>query len=267
MPAAVESTAVNETPSSARKDLRARIRGGEKLLGCFLTWPVGGAVELLGLAGLDFAVVDVEHGFHDIESVENLVRAADVAGIGAIVRPPRFDSDVANRALDAGAAGVLAPRVGSAADAKTTVENAKFAPDGRRGLGGVRANRYGTQPLAEFVRESNEKTVVAVQIETPGALDEVEAIAALPGVDVLFVGPNDLTQALGIPGKVDDRRYLDALDRVAKAAAGHGKVAGIMLGRKEQIAALVETGYRFFTTSDRALLIESARSWRAALAR
>ncbi|HET9793567.1 MAG TPA: aldolase/citrate lyase family protein [Thermoanaerobaculia bacterium] len=251
--------------TDTKTNLRVRIRSGGKLLGCFLTWPVGGAVELLGLADFDFVVVDVEHGFHDIESVENLVRAADVAGIGAIVRPPRFDSDVVCRALDAGAAGILAPRVGSATDAKTTVENIKFAPEGRRGLGGVRANRYGTQPLAEFVRESNDRTVVAVQIETPGALDEVGAIAALPGVDVLFVGPNDLTQALGIPGRVDDRRYLDALSRVAQAAADHGKAAGIMLGRREQIPALAETGYRFFTTSDRTLMLESARAWRSAL--
>ena len=246
-------------------NLRARIRAGEKLLGCFLTWPVGGAVELLGLAGFDFAVIDVEHGFHGIESIENLVRAAGVAGIAAIVRPPRFDSDVASRALDAGAAGILAPRVGNAADAKTTVENVKFAPEGRRGLGGVRANRYGTQPLAEFVRESNEKTVVAVQIETAGALLELDGLASLPGVDVLFVGPNDLTQALGIPGRIDDRRYLEALSRVAQAAADHGKTAGIMLGRREQVPALAALGYTFFTTSDRSLLLESARSWRAAL--
>ena len=246
-------------------NLRARIRSGETLLGCFLTWPVPGAVELFGLAGFDFVVIDIEHGFHDIESVENLVRAADVAGIAAIARPPRFDSDVANRALDAGAAGILAPRVGSAADAKTTVENVKFAPEGRRGLGGVRANRYGTQPLAEFVKESNEKTVVAVQIETSGALLDLDGIAALPGVDALFVGPNDLTQALGIPGKVDDPRYAEAVARVAKAASDNGKAAGIMLGRREQIPALVETGYRFFTTSDRTLLLESARSWRGAL--
>ncbi len=246
-----------------KTDLRARIRSGEKLLGCFLTWPTGGMAEVLGLAEFDFLVIDVEHGFHDVESIENLVRAADVAGIPAIVRPPRFDSDVVSRSLDAGAAGVLLPRVDGAAAAQIAVENVKFPPEGRRGLGGVRANRYGTQPLDEFVRESNEKTVVAVQIETPGALDDVEGIAALPGVDVLFVGPNDLTQALGIPGKTDDRRYLDALSRVAQAAADRGKASGIMLARREQAPALADTGYRFFTTSDRSLMLEAARAWRA----
>jgi len=245
-----------------KNDLRTRIRASEKLLGCFLTWPTGGMAEILGLAGFDFLVIDVEHGFHDIESIESLIRAADVARIPAIVRPPRFDSDVVSRSLDSGAAGVLVPRADGAASAQVAVENVKFAPEGRRGLGGVRANRYGTQPLGEFVRESNEKTVVAVQIETPGALDEVEGIAALPGVDVLFVGPNDLSQALGIPGKTDDRRYLDALSRVAQAAAEHRKACGIMLARREQVPALAEAGYRFFTTSDRSLMLEAARAWR-----
>ena len=242
--------------------LRVRIRSGEKLLGCFLTWPAAGAVELFALAGLDFTVIDVEHGFHDIESIENLVRAGDAASTAVIVRPPRFDSDVASRSLDAGAAGVLVPRVDGSASAKTAVDGVKFAPEGRRGLGGVRANRYGTQPLAEFVRESNERTIVAVQIETPGALDDVGSIAAVPGVDVLFVGPNDLTQALGIPGRTDDRRYRDALEKIASAARDNGRAAGIMLGRREQIPELVELGYRFFTTSDRTLLLESARAWR-----
>jgi 4-hydroxy-2-oxoheptanedioate aldolase len=245
--------------------LRSRIRAGERLLGCFLTWPVAGEVELLGLVGFDFVVVDVEHGFHDIESVEQLVRAADGASIAAIVRPPRYDSDVMSRALDAGAAGVLVPRVDGSSGARIAVENVKFAPEGRRGLGGVRANRYGTQPLADFVKESNEQTVVAVQIETPGALDDVGSIAALPGVDVLFVGPNDLTQALGIPGRIDDRRYLDALGKIASTARDNGRAAGIMVGRREQIPELVEMGYRFFTTSDRSLLLEGARNWRGAV--
>jgi 4-hydroxy-2-oxoheptanedioate aldolase len=253
-------------PKIGNSTLRARILAGERLLGCFLTWPVGGAAELLGLAGLDFLVIDVEHGFHGIESIENLVRASDAASIPAIVRPPRFDSDVMSRSLDAGAAGVLVPRVDGGASAKIAVECVKFAPEGRRGLGGVRANRYGTRPLADFVRESNEQTVVAVQIETPGALDDVGSIAALPGVDVLFVGPNDLTQALGIPGRIDDPRYREALEKIASAARDNGRAAGIMLGRREQIPELVELGYRFFTTSDRTLLLESARGWRAAVA-
>jgi len=252
---------VNQKPASS-PNLRERIRAGETLLGCFVTWPNAGTIELLGLAGFDFAVIDGEHGFHGIESIENLVRASDGVPIPAIVRPPRFDSDVVSRSLDAGAAGVLVPRVEGSASARAAVENVKFSPEGRRGLGAVRANRYGTRPLDAFVRESNDRTVVAVQIETPGALDELYSIAALPGVDVLFVGPNDLTQALGIPGRTDDPRYREALARVAAAAKENGRAAGIMVGRREQIPELAGMGYRFFTTSDRSLILESARAWR-----
>jgi 2-keto-3-deoxy-L-rhamnonate aldolase RhmA len=251
--------------NESNTDLRARVQAGETLLGSFLTWPAAGMAELLGLAGFDFAVIDVEHGFHGIESIENLVRAADGVPMPAIVRPPRFDSDIVSRSLDAGAAGVLLPRVDGAASVRSAVEGVKFPPEGRRGLGGVRANRYGAQPLAEFVRESNARSVVAVQIETAGALHEVASIAAVAGVDVLFVGPNDLTQALGIPGEVGDRRYREALARIAAAANENGRAAGIMVGRREQIPELSEMGYRFFTTSDRSLILESARSWRGAV--
>ncbi|MGH9398985.1 MAG: aldolase/citrate lyase family protein, partial [Thermoanaerobaculia bacterium] len=142
----------------------------------------------------------------------------------------------------------------------------KFSPSGRRGLGGARANRYGTVPLDRFVVESNDATLVAIQIETAGALAEVAAIAREPQVDVLYVGPNDLTQALGIPGRTADPRYQAELARVAASAKKAGKAAGIMLAGADQIPALRELGYTFFTMSDRTLILESARTWRSALA-
>jgi len=95
---------------------------------------------------------------------------------------------------------------------------AKFPPDGKRGLGGVRANRYGTQPLDGFVKEANARTLMIAQIETAGALSELAEIASEPGLDVLYVGPNDLTQALGVPGQYGDARYREALARIARQA-------------------------------------------------
>lgn len=252
-------------PSTSPGSFRSRVLGREPLLGCFLTWPVGGVIELLAVAGFDFAVIDVEHGSFSIESVAAMVTAADAAGIPAIVRAPSAGSDQVGRYLDAGAAGTLFPRIESAAQARMAIQGVKFAPDGKRGLAGVRANRYGAVPPDRFVIEANEKTLVAIQIETAGALAELDAIASLPGLDVLFVGPNDLTQALGIPGRYGDPRYGEAVERVARAAASNGKAAGIMLSKTEQIPALSEIGFRFFTTSDRTLVLESARRWREAL--
>lgn len=246
--------------------LRERVRANEALLGCFVTWPVGGFTELAAMAGFDFLVLDVEHGFYSIESVETMVRAADAAGIPAIVRAPSASSDQVGRYLDAGSAGVLFPRVDGARVARSALGNAKFAPEGARGLGGVRANRYGAAPLDRFVREQNENTLVAIQIETAGALEELPEIAAVAGVDILFVGPNDLSQALGLPGQYQDSRYEAAVARVAVEARKAGKAAGIMLRARDQIPGLTDLGYRFFTTSDRALTLEAGRAWRNALA-
>ena len=245
--------------------LRARARAGETLLGCFLTWPVAGVVELAALAGFDFILIDVEHGFFSIESVASTILACDGAGIAPLVRPPSALSDQVGRYLDAGAAGTLLPRVESVAMARSAIEALRFAPLGRRGLGGVRANRYATEPLAGFVTRSNDETLVAVQIEREGALADLAALADEPAVDVLFVGPNDLSQALGAPGDTSSERFRTEVARVASEAGRAGKSAGIMVARREDIAALARLGYRFFTTSDRALVLESAKRWREAL--
>jgi 2-keto-3-deoxy-L-rhamnonate aldolase RhmA len=245
--------------------LRARARAGETLLGCFLTWPVAGVVELAALAGFDFILIDVEHGFFSIESVASTILACDGAGIAPLVRPPSALSDQVGRYLDAGAVGTLLPRVESVAMARSAIEALKFAPLGRRGLGGVRANRYATEPLAGFVTRANDETLVAVQIERAGALAELAAIADESAVDVLFVGPNDLSQALGAPGDTTSKVFSTELARVASEAARARKAAGIMVGRREDILRLAELGYRIFTTSDRALVLESAKRWREAL--
>lgn len=246
---------------------RSRVLSGEALLGCFLTWPVQGVPEILALANFDFIVIDAEHGFFSVESIESMVRACDGVGLPSIVRVPSCPAAETGRSLDAGATGVLFPRAESVDSARTGVETAKYAPQGRRGLAGVRANQYGTMPLDQFVLSANASTMVVVQIETAGALRDVESVAQLEGCDVVYVGPNDLTFALGIPGKYAEPRYQQALARVADAARRAGKAAGIMLARADQIDPLREMGYSFFTMSDRVLILDSARLWRGALPR
>ena len=247
--------------------LRSRILAREPLLGCFLTWPTEGHAELLAMAGFDFLVIDTEHGFVNPESVERMVRAADGAGIPAIVRVPNCQAAAdSNRALDAGAAGTLFPRADGVAAARTAVEGAKYAPAGKRGLAGVRANRYGTRPFDHYVLEANAATTVVVQIETAGALNALPEIAAEKDVDVLFVGPNDLSQALGIPGHYEEPRYRAAVERVGAVAKEHGKAAGIMLRTADQVPGLAALGYTVFTTSDRTLFLQSAAAWRGAIA-
>jgi 2-keto-3-deoxy-L-rhamnonate aldolase RhmA len=254
---------------AAEQGFRSRIlSGASPLLGAFLTWPVEGEIDLLRLSDFDFAVLDSEHGFFNPESVERMVRAAEGAELPVIVRVPNCQAAAdAGRALDAGACGVLFPRAESDAAVRAAVESVKYAPVGKRGLAGVRANRYGGVPFDHWVLEANEGTIVFVQIETAGALNAVAAIAEEKWVDVLFVGPNDLSQALGVPGHYDDPRYRAALEKVGAVAKEHGKAAGIMLRSKDQAPALAALGYTVFTTSDRTLFTESARAWRSALKR
>jgi 2-keto-3-deoxy-L-rhamnonate aldolase RhmA len=254
------------TASSASLPLRTRLLARESLLGCFLTSPSEVAIELLALSGFDFLVIDTEHGFFHSESVERMVRAADAAGIPAIVRVPNCQAFAdAGRALDAGAAGTLFPRADGAAAVRGAIESVKFAPIGKRGLAGTRANRYGAVPLEHFVVEANDSTAVAVQIETAGAVNALSEIAAEHEIDLLFVGPNDLSQALGVAGQYGDPRYRAAVERVGSVARESGKGAGIMLKRAEQVPDLQRLGYHVFTTSDRTLLSESARAWRSSV--
>ena len=247
---------------------RKRILSREPLLGCFLTWPTEGVAELLAQCAFDFLVLDSEHGFYNPESIERMIRACDGAKVPAIVRVPNcLAAAEAGRALDAGAAGTLFPRADGAAAVRSAIENVKYAPPGKRGLAGVRANRYGSVPFDHWVLEANESTAVVIQIETAGALNAVEEIAATQWLDLLFVGPNDLSQALGVPGHYDDPRYVAALEKVASVARDSGKAAGIMLRTADQLPGLSELGYSVFTTSDRSLFLQSAGAWRNALKR
>lgn len=252
----------------ADRSLRSRLLARETLLGCFLTSPSEVAIELLALANFDFLVIDTEHGFFNIESVERMVRAADVSGLPAIVRVPNCQASAdAGWALDAGAAGTLFPRADGAAAVRGAIESVKFAPIGKRGLAGVRANRYGAVPLDHFVVEANDATAVLIQIETAGAVNALSEIAAEREIDLLFVGPNDLSQALGVPGQYGDPRYRAAVERVGSIARESGKGAGIMLKGADQVTELAGLGYHVFTTSDRALVSESARTWRSSVPR
>ena len=253
---------------TAESSFRARVLRRETLLGCFVTAPAETSLELLALANFDFCVLDTEHGYFNPESVERMVRAADTVHLPAIVRVPNCQASAdAGRALDAGAAGTLFPRGDGPTAARAAIESVKFAPIGKRGLAGVRANRYGTIPLDHFVVEANETTATFIQIETAGALNTLSEIAAEKEVDLLFVGPNDLSQALGVPGQYTEPRYRTAVERVGAVARASAKGAGIMLKRTDQIPELAAMGYHVFTTSDRSLLSESARAWRSALPR
>lgn len=189
-------------------------------LGTFVQIPSPQVVEILGLAGFDFVVIDGEHGAIGPETVENMIRAAECVGIAPMVRVAHCDPASIRLPLDWGATGVHVPQVESVEMARLAAQSARFHPRGFRGLQPfVRAAKYRSYPTAEFLENANRDVQVVVHVEGTGGLAALDEILAVDGIDVVFLGPYDLSQALGIPGQVDDPR-IEAAIRAAVAKKG-----------------------------------------------
>src|SRR5262245_32314651 len=164
-----------------------------------------------------------------MQNVELATMAARAYGLDHFVRIPATDYASIMRVLEAGAGGVMVSMVRSPEEAERAVRWAKFHPRGDRGLnGGNRDGRFGLMPLAEYVAKANAETFVGVQVETRGAIDAVAELAAVPDVDLLFVGPADISQVLGVPGDFENPRCLDTIERIARACRDAGKPWGIV---------------------------------------
>src|SRR5277367_6553350 len=187
-------------------------------------------IEILGEhGGFDALWLDFEHGGLTMKDIELATMAARFYGIDHFVRLPATDYAAVMRPLEAGAGGVMISMVRSPREAEQAVRWAKFWPDGERGLnGGNRDGRFGLTPMAEYAAKANAETFVGIQIETPTALAAVAEIAAVPDVDLLFVGPADLSQMLGVTGDFENPRCFDAIERIARACADARKPWGIV---------------------------------------
>jgi 4-hydroxy-2-oxoheptanedioate aldolase len=194
------------------------------LTGPFLAVPAPMVVEIACASTPDFVCIDMEHGPIPADTGENMVRAAAVHGVPALVRVPAVDATAIGQALDWGAAGVLVPRVNTAAEARAAVDAARYPPEGSRGAGPGRASGYGRAVLAAVDRARSD-TVVALQIESLSALDNLPAILTVPGVDLLFIGPGDLGLGLDAAGRGHELGA--AIDAILAACAAHGRAAGI----------------------------------------
>ena len=214
-------------------------------------------VQMFGLAGgFDGFWIDAEHAGFSAADMETATLAGRNHGMDCFVRIAPTDYATVTRCLESGPSGVMAAQIHSAAHAEEFVRWCKFAPRGCRGLntGGYDGN-FGNLTAAEFVVKANRENFVAIQIETLGALEECDAIAAIDGVDLLFVGPSDLSQVLGVTGDFLHPDCLAAIDKVAAACARHGKTWGAVTPTPEHAAMCVEKGCRMvsFTNDVRVL--------------
>lgn len=225
--------------------LRRRIHAGDTLFGAWASLGSPGSAELMGRAGLDWVVVDLEHGNTTEAELLAHLTAIELTGCAALVRPPSGERLRIGRALDLGAEGIVVPRLDTAEQVREAVTFLRYPPTGQRGVALLtRGARLGTVNHAG-VAALNDDIVGIVQIESPLALEAADEFAATDGVDVLFVGPADLSHSLGIPGQFANPAYQHALRRVVAACRAHGKAAGILLYDPASFAPHLDLGYTF----------------------
>lgn len=202
-------------------------------------------VDVLGFLGYECVWIDMEHSDLNYDQIYHLAGCARAAGMDVIVRIPRGEYSTVIKPLEAGANGLVLPHCMSAQDAREFVRKAKFAPLGLRGMGGGIDSHFGTMPAGEYTKLANEETLLAVMIEDKEAVDAADDIAAVDGIDLLFIGPGDLSQSYGITGQVDHPLMLQAMENVSNACRKHGKAWGSVGGAEEYLDKLLERGAQF----------------------
>lgn len=224
-----------------------KLRAGD-VVNCFkLNLSDARAVEIAAMTGFDCLWLDMEHVPNDWSAIERGIWAAKSQDTDVMVRVARGSYSDHVRPLEMDAAGIMVPHVMSLADAEAVARMTRFHPIGRRPVDGGNADgAYCAIDFSAYLREANERRFVAIQIEDPEPLAELDAIAALPGIDMLFFGPGDFSQGIGAPGVWDHPRLIEAREQVAAAALAHGKFAGTV-GSPATLDAMVALGYRFLS--------------------
>jgi 2-keto-3-deoxy-L-rhamnonate aldolase RhmA len=225
--------------------IRQRVARGELAAGVWCNLGSSLTVEMAAFAGFDWVLIDVEHGAGDHEALVHQVQAVAGTRASPIVRIAWNEAPRFKRVLDLGAAGVMVPYVSSPEEARLAVSSMRYPPQGIRGVARLnRASGYGER-FDDYFARANDDLLTIVQIETAQAVERAGEIAAIDGVDVLFIGPLDLSVNLGIPQQFDDPRFLAAQAMVADASRAAGKAAGILLARSEEIGSAVARGFSF----------------------
>ena len=245
--------------------VKEKMKSGQAALGMNIRLGRSGDIARIAKAtGHDFIFIDAQHSLFSLETIGHIAQTALACGIAPLVRVRSCDDPDTSLLLDNGAAGIVFPDIGTAAQARRGVNAAKFPPVGKRSVsGGYPQFDYRPVPIAQAVPTLNDATLVVCMIETEEGLRNIEEIAAVDGVDVIHVGSNDLLNSLGKPGKFDDPVLIEALDRAIAAATKHGKFAGCGGNRDvERQVQVIRKGVRFVTTqTDIGFLSAAATKW------
>ena len=254
-----ESTRIN--------GFRTRLRAGKRLVGTFVKTPHPVIVEVLGRSPLDCICLDAEHAPFDRGDLDVALLAARACDMPTLVRVPRADASEFLNALDLGATGVVIPHVTDAAEARMFAAACRYGgPDGRGYAGSTRAAGYGTGKLADNLQRANESVVVVAQIEDAAALDQIDAIAEIEGIDCLFIGRMDLTVSLGARSP-DDPQVVEAVNHILTSARRRGRSVGMFTSTTEEALRWAELDASLFLLgSDQQWLLQGARDLATALA-
>jgi len=242
------------------KNRWAQLEQGDTLMGSFIStgYPVN--TELMGQAGFDFLIIDLEHGMGSERDLLSQLYALQHTKAIPVVRVESHDKQRVHRLLDLGVQGIMFPRVDNAEQARACVASMRYPPDGVRGVATVvRAAGYGAN-YNEYRADSKSILLPIIQIESAEAVANVEEIAAVDGVGVLFVGPMDLSTSLGIFRQYDHPLFLSALNRTLEAATKYNRVAGILLPGADTTRHYRDMGFRFITAGTDVLLLKTAAS-------
>lgn len=231
-------------------NLKERMRSGCVTIGSWITLGHVGIAEIMANAGFDWLVVDLEHSVIAIDTAGDLIRVIDLCGVAPLVRVTSNHPDQIKRVMDAGAHGVVVPMVNCADDAARAIAAVHYAPAGVRGVGLARAQGYGVR-FKEYFAWQKEHAVVIVQIEHKSALDHLDEILTVPGVDGFIIGPYDLSCSMGIPGEFGHVDFISVMERIRATGERLGVTAGLHIVEPDcaQLAQSLREGYRFIAYS------------------
>lgn len=231
------------------KDFREKLSNGEGLIGPFMKTGDPAFVECAGFGGFDFAILDMEHGPMNVLQLQNLIRAAQCSNIMPIVRVPDCSESSIGKVLDVGALGIQVPQVTNSDEAKEAIKVAKFAPQGDRGVCRyVRAAKYTATDRYEYFENANDNVVI-LQLEGNEAIKNIDDILQVEGIDIIFIGPYDLSQALGYPGQVDHPEVIEKMKYIVSKAKNKNIAVGIFVDDLKAAKMWREQGIQYISYS------------------
>jgi len=229
--------------------LKQKLAKGQTVVGSFVYVPSSKLTEIVGLIGFDFVVIDMEHGPIDTSIAEDMVRACELTDTTPIIRVTHNSPHLVLRALDIGAHSVHVPDINTVEDARLAAASIKYGPMGRRGLAGVRAADYGLkQPLGEYAPAANKETMVIAHIESEQSVKNLDALLGVDGIDVYYLGPEDISNSLGIPGQSKNPQVVKLVESGIGKIVAAGKTAGCIAADSATAKRYVQLGARYIAS-------------------